>query len=395
MSNLFNLLLSDNPETCEQASKLLIVLSKTDPNIFIDNFEEIKLIIISLCCSPNPSFQTINVLFSCIVTCIGLKTDIYTQLIVPLLELSKEVIKCYFSTDLASNRYYPDISPISMLIENFMNNGYILEYDVFKLICEILVMGYVPSNPFYDFILDKIDDITDVISYAYSNERPIETFFLPILSQNIKVATVFIVVSLFCLSKIGNKEGIINSILSHASSIASYEEYLPSELSYLPSFLLYAATSDDSIFQKIQDLIRSNKDGIISAMIREREKSRSRVTVVVQENADIFAIHRAQVKVKEQQALFAKKWVEHWLTFLEEPQILLWSNEKYTNKGGVVYSLSEISSVEFLPEKTLDSNHGNIMKLTKGKEVTSISFNSYEEAMQWRNIFKQYKKAIN
>ena len=395
MSDLFNLLFSDNPETIEQASKLLIVLSISNPNVFLDNFEEIKLIIFSLCCSPTPSFQAINILISCIVNSIDHNIEFYKKFLIPLLQLSKEILNCYFSTELSSIRYYPDIYPISMLIENFMNNGYALEYDVFVQICEILSMGFIPSNPFHDLILDNIDDIVDLISNAYSNGLPVEPLFLPLQSQNIKVATSFIVISLFCLSQIGNKEGIISAILSHAANISSYEEYLSSALSYLPLFLLYAASSDDNTFPKIQDLIRRSEDSIISALMREREKSRRRGTVVEKDNAVIFAIHRAQIKVKEQQTLFARKWVDHWLTLLEEPQILLWSNEKYTNKGGVVYLLSEISSVEFLPEKTLDNGHGNIMKLTRGKEVFSISFNSYEEAMQWRNIFKQYNKAIN
>ena len=394
MSDLLNLLLSDDPQTSQQASKLLIVMADSQPNIFIDQFEEIKLIIMSLCCSVNPSFQTISTMIYCITQSIGSNRGLFIEYIVPLLQLSKDIVQSYFSSDLSSIRYHPDIIPVSQLIYQHMTQGYNLTMKTFLLICEIVQFGYLPMNPFHDLILDKMDEITDLVSEAYLSGFDIVPLLRPILSQNIKIATLFLVLCLFLLSKLGNKEGVVTAILSFAASIASYEPYLPIALSYLPVLLLYSTTADEQSFPKMKELIQSNKEGILEALKNERERSLRRTSLFHPENTT-YAIHRAQVKVKEQQTLFSKKWIDHWLTLLEEPQILLWSSEQYTNKGGVVYLIAEISSVEFFPEKFAENGHKNIMKLTRGKDVFSISFNSYEEAMQWRNIFKQYNKVVN
>ena len=392
MTDVFDLLLSSDPNTCSYASKVVLVMANSEPKAFIENFEKIKLIIIALCCSPTPSFETISHLIIGISNGIGESRENFDKFIIPLLNLSETVSECFLKTDLFSQQFFPDMSPIGKLINSHLANGMKLSLDLIIAMTKPMKLGLLPFDSFDDILLDNMESVVDVVIDAYKNGQSFEHVFDPLISANKRIAILFVVIALKVLANGGNKPGIVDAIIEHAASIATLEESVPSFLSYLPVILLIAAKATDEEFVEIQKILKSSMDGFIKTIRSDRENTKRRPSVaVVKTNEVIFAVHRAQVNVIEQQRIFSKVWVKHWLTFIEEPRILLWSNDKYTNKGGVVFQLSELSSIEIMPENYVENKEKNIMKITKGKEVYTLSFDSYAEAVQWKNVFKQVK----
>lgn len=392
MSDIFDLLLSSDPETSSYASKIILVLANSEPNAFIDNFERIKLIIMALCCSPTPTFETISHLIIGVSNGIGANKELFDKYIIQLLNLSEAVSECYLKTQIYSQQFAPDMSPIGKLIKAHLSNGMKLHLDLVLKMTKQMKLSFLPFESFDDIFLDNIQSVIDVITDAYKSGESFASAFDPLTSPNKRVAILFVVIALGVLERIGKKPGIVDVILEHAPSIAALEMNVPKFLSYLPVILILAAKAKDEEFTEIREIIKANIDSFTKSIKSDRENIKRRPSVaVVKTNEMIFAVHRAQVNIMEQQRIFSKVWVKHWLTFIEEPRILLWSNDKYTNKGGVVFQLDDVSSIEILPENYVENKEKNIMRITKGKEVYTLSFDSYAEAVQWKNIFKLVK----
>lgn len=390
MSNIFDLLLSPDVDVAQSTSKLVSLMAYSNPQVFIDNFEQLRLIVMALCCSPYPSFSTITIIINGITNGIENNTELYNEYIMPLLLLSYDISQAFLKNPTSCTQFYPDMSAIVRLILNQVKRKNPLTLEMIIAIAEHSSIGYLPFISYDEIIIDYLEDVVKIICSAENVGEVLSKILKAIVSPNPKTAVIYNVIVLSVMCELGNQPGIINATMEHSTIILSLIEKLPSNLSFLPSVLLLTTRSFPSEFSKIQVILKKELPNIIETLRNDRRQilnsAESRAEVKTN-----YTLHRTQVSILENTRLFSKKWNNTWLSLLEEPQILMWSPDKTNNKGGVAVYISEVSKLEVLQENTNEQGRKNIMKITVGKDTYTFSFSNYEDALQWNNIFKQLK----
>jgi len=390
--NELNYVLSSDPEVSYSSSKYLFSLACTNSALFLKCFPEIRIVVLSCCSSSYPQWSVISVLILAISIALNKDQTKIEDFIMDLVELSYEITFAVRSFPGLNSGYYPDLSLLSQTVKRAFLNGNCLTDDLICAIAKHSTIGFLPFASLYEGIGNAIH----IAKISVSRSSKIETVFPrilePIKSEDPSISYFFLTFSCLVLGQLqGDNPSIIRTLSDNISTLIGLSQTNEKFFDITSVFLRFIRSTPSSRTDIKKEIQSKEKTFAASLSVTQKKK-------VVEAPTETFTtryiIHRAEASILQITGLFkTKKWVDILFTLLEEAQLLMWSNSKNTNKGGVVLHFKEISEVILKPSEEVESGKKNIIKiLSSSQEDIIVSFRSYQDAMQWNNLLRQHVK---
>ena len=392
--NEIKLLLSKNNETSYRASKIIFSLVNTSPNIFLDYLNEFKLILFSCCSTSKPQWGTVSLIILGICKAVNLKTSFFDELMFDLIEISYD-ITCAFQRSPSDSQFFcPDLTPISEVLKKKLLNGS-ASASLISTIAHHSSIGFLPNSSLIELITSNFEG--NIITLSKSSE--ISIFFpdllKPISSNEEIISLLFLTVSAFVFRRLTTDILTLIRYISDISATLMRLSQSNSNFTFLSLFFLgqIRANSEERILlnNSLLDQEKNLKKNLFTLIAPIKKKE---IEIPIQQHIPKYIAHFSDVFIFQSSGLFkTKKWVFHYLSLLEEVQLLMWSENKNTNKDGMVLNFKDIKEVILYPANETESGKKNLIKIIYNKGDNLISFETYQEAMQWNNLFKQHFKS--
>ncbi|KAH0789785.1 hypothetical protein GPJ56_006287 [Histomonas meleagridis] len=395
---ILSLMASSSSDVKLNAADLFIAFSFTKPEKILDKLDEIQLLTLSLCASPQPSWGTVNTILFGLSNVINLKPKSLRDHLSLFIEMSYEIIRSALTSPSNVECYCPQLNTFMESIINNFSESFDISKEIFLSISEYFTTLNSPTSFSY-LVKLLITNFSKIVSIASKKLSPDELSKAasPISCDDKNVVQFYITLFTQLLSK-GNNPIIIQILRTHASSIINLSKregpcqepahFLFDIIKSSPKEKKDLIKDAQAISEKaLQRLQASSEDA--NAPVRTSSQLKT-VEVLNQTNVQV---HKTQVYVL-QPKLMSRKWspkVE--LNLVEDVGVLFWTkNENEIYKGKAI-ACSDIENLTLFPDGKTKFDKENVMEIQVGssKMVYYISFPSYILANQWQVLIQRLK----
>jgi len=376
-------LLSSNDEDIRvRAYKIMTSRCYFEPTFVLDNLSQVQVYLLSLF----PSFESNAGIIMQTIKWISMALKNQKERII---EMSEQIIKLSYEITLNVFALKSTNSTISTYpLSNILQKSYFykgqLTYGVIRAISEHCCIGFLPDSSLTGILEGDFDSVVSIIEQ--SNPDDIRIFIEPISSDNPEIRSVFIsLIAILIRSKTHRM-----SIMHH---LDCFIPHLFSEIdnhrndSLAAKVLLNCLRSTESEFSP--DYSTKISDSIITSLsLGSRKYSIEDISFKPKNH---FLVQKTSIHTYEQTGFFSsKRWCQCFLVLVEQAKLIMWSKNPFIRSDGAILHFSEVEKIELKKRGYEEGGMGNIMIMylyPKGEKI--FAFNSYEEAIQWKNIFKQ------
>ena len=382
MHELISLLLSNDENIKYRVSKNILIQSYINPEQFLDLIPYIHSVLISLFHSNELNEGIINILIQSLSKSMLKVPDLINISAVSIIELLHDITKiCFHGTNKLKNVNIFLISNI--LVKRFSFPGQIT-FNIIKAISEHSTDGFLNNSSLIPILQLNFDDVLQIL--IKSNPEDLTPFYSPLSSKCLETRTFFISLWAILIKNFKNKFIVMNSLIQYILPIVS-EAFSNVSNNYAAKVLLNCISYSDHEFQ-----LNYSKDVIIQIrnmlFFTSRKHSFEDITLKPKNH---HLVHLTQVETVEPIGIFSSRQVNsYYLVLIEEAQILMWSKKSFIMIEGGLVHFSEIEKTDLLNRDFEENGLKNIMKISllpKGEKL--FSFKTFEEAIQWNNIFRK------
>lgn len=398
--DILSLVASSSEDVYTSASNLYISISFTKPELLLEKLNEIHILILSFCASPNPLWGRISTLIFGISNAINMNPSSLERIFLILIEISEEVTKAMLHCPSDYGFYYPYLSALSESIINSYDSRFHITKEILFGITEHCLIGFVSFASLIQVLIEKFQQI---ISLALEMEQQsLIKIAEPISCSDKTVVTFFIVLWVNLIIKMMDNEMAIKALRKQANALIKYST--KGELKFMAQYLFNvtkATQNEKKILYKDGIKLAERSLMLLKTYRKNRTQSEIKNLNDVQFHSNNknkqcssqFNIQETQVAVLQSKGLKkSKKWKENMdLKLVEEAKILFWSNNSNLLRKGAAISCSDIESLSLIKESQTEFDKKNVLKIqvASSKNCYFLAFQNYQLAIEWQNYIKQ------
>ncbi|KAH0790440.1 hypothetical protein GPJ56_005736 [Histomonas meleagridis] len=393
---ILSLMVSPDPNISNNSSNLFIAISFIHPDLIIQNLDQIQLIILSLCSSPDPLWGTISSIFFGLSNAINLRTQSLPACFLKLIEISYDVTKVSLSTATDPQCFYPHLCILTETIINCYDSSFEITKDIFIAITDHCMLGFTSYSPLIQVLIDKFQQIVTIAQDLDPND--LSKISNPLLSHDKTVAHFYITLWSNLMIKMIDNPIAVQALRRQATGLI-YHSRKHEPYQEAAKFLLDITRSSSDDRPRLQKGSRSIAERVLNELKSYRKRTKqtefkSNHNQKHQKSLTQFTVHKAQVAVNTHKGhgkLSPKNWKENLeLRLVEEAGILFWSKAENMLHKGVAVQCSDIENLSLIRESQTECEKENVIKVQMNSKVCYfLAFASYQMANQWQNLIKQ------
>lgn len=387
--NHLNFICSSNKSTSYRSLNFILNMSLLNPSVIISNIDAIKLLISTLSHSREPNWGTISSIIIALSNAVSICSGIQQETMVKLINISYEITNSFLHTTSIDYVFRPHMFPFIDTIFQKINNGEIkMSLDILLAISDHCSIGFLPYVTFIPVLLASFQQIESIVLDCDATYY--DRLTMPIESPDIEVVFFYISLWVIVIKDLITRPRLIQSLMRHSKTLLEYSESSDSALSKTSRFLLdcvKALTPQISEVKRISEENRTKLLTLLEKRMAYKNELLGKELMKPKNNQKTYFLFRTTGEVFMKKG---KKWKQYEIVIVEEARIFMWSDNKSRLHDGVAIHKSEIKDVILCPQKSKEYDKENIIKINMKKGVEYlISFKTYKEASQWRELIDE------